>query len=152
MIKPIPSSQNVHFQNEAKRKTFLVKVIFLSVRITNHFHVIGFALSTPTWNNVDHLGKNCSSVWAAVEEFELRFKCLVLQVSRKSTTLERFVCPYRNVLIYIFSKINLLYTDSFLCPASNEFTSFVNLSFRTLVLTRALCMTWKPNRNIEWPF
>ena len=39
---PLPSS---HFQNEAKCKTFLLKMNFICMRRENHFHIIGFALS-----------------------------------------------------------------------------------------------------------
>ena len=40
--KPFLSSKNSHFQDEADCKTFLV---FQCMRITNHFHINGFALS-----------------------------------------------------------------------------------------------------------
>ena len=46
------------FQNEVKRKTFLVKMTLISMRTKNHFHVNGFTISltlnlrlraTPKW-------------------------------------------------------------------------------------------------------
>ena len=40
-----PSSKNSHFRNEAKFKTFLVKIKFICMRIKNHFHINGFTLS-----------------------------------------------------------------------------------------------------------
>ena len=40
-----PSSKNSHFQNEAKCKTFLVKMSLICMRIKYHFHVSSFALS-----------------------------------------------------------------------------------------------------------
>ena len=36
---------NSHFQNEAKCKTFLVEMNFICLRINNHIHINGFALS-----------------------------------------------------------------------------------------------------------
>ena len=39
-----PSSKNSHFKNEAKCKTFLVKMSFIYVIIKKHFHINGFAL------------------------------------------------------------------------------------------------------------
>ena len=40
-----PSSKKSHFQNEAKCKTFVVKMSFISMTIKNHFHINGFALN-----------------------------------------------------------------------------------------------------------
>ena len=37
--------QNSHFQNEAKCKTFVVKMSFTCMEIKNHFQTNGFALS-----------------------------------------------------------------------------------------------------------
>ena len=34
-----------HLQNEVKFKTFLVKMSFICMRIKQHFHINGFALS-----------------------------------------------------------------------------------------------------------
>ena len=42
--RPFPSSENSHFQNEAKCKTFVVKMSFICMR-KNHFHINGFTLS-----------------------------------------------------------------------------------------------------------
>ena len=39
-----PSSKNSHFKNEAKCKTFLVKMSSIYVIIKNRFHINGFAL------------------------------------------------------------------------------------------------------------
>ena len=44
-IRPFPSSLITHFQNEAKCKTFLVKMSFICIRIKNQFHINSFALS-----------------------------------------------------------------------------------------------------------
>ena len=41
---PLPSSKNLHFQNEAKCTTFLVKMSFIYIRMKNHFHIKGWAL------------------------------------------------------------------------------------------------------------
>ena len=41
--RPLPSSKNSHFQNEAKCKTFLVR--FFCMRMKNPFHINGFARS-----------------------------------------------------------------------------------------------------------
>ena len=42
--RPFPSSKNLHFQNEVKCTTFLVKMSFICIRIKNHFHIKGWAL------------------------------------------------------------------------------------------------------------
>ena len=42
---PFPSSKNSYFRNEAKFKTFLVKMKFICMRIKNYFHINGFTLS-----------------------------------------------------------------------------------------------------------
>ena len=42
---PFPSSQNSLFQNEAKCKTFLVKMSFICMRMKNHFHINDLALN-----------------------------------------------------------------------------------------------------------
>ena len=39
--RPLPSSKNPHFQNEAKCTTFLVKMSFICIRMKNHFHIKG---------------------------------------------------------------------------------------------------------------
>ena len=44
-IWPFPSSKKSHFRNEAKFKTFLVKMKFICMRIKNYFHINGFTLS-----------------------------------------------------------------------------------------------------------
>ena len=41
--KPLPSSKNPHFQNEARCTTFLVKMSFICTRIKNDFHIKGSA-------------------------------------------------------------------------------------------------------------
>ena len=38
---PLPSSENRHFQNDAKCTTFLVKMSFICMRMKNHFHIKG---------------------------------------------------------------------------------------------------------------
>ena len=43
--RPLPSSKNPHFQNEAKYTTFLVKMSFICMRMKNHFHMKGWALN-----------------------------------------------------------------------------------------------------------
>ena len=43
--RPFPSFRKTHFQNEAKCKTFVVKMSFICIIIKNHFHINGFALS-----------------------------------------------------------------------------------------------------------
>ena len=43
--RPLPSSKNSHFQNEAKCTTFLVKMSFICMRMKNHFHIKGWALN-----------------------------------------------------------------------------------------------------------
>ena len=41
--RPLPSSKNPHFQNEAKCTTFLVKMSFICMRMTNESHSKGWA-------------------------------------------------------------------------------------------------------------
>ena len=43
--RPLPSSKNPHFQNEVKCTTFLVKIIFMCMRMKNNFHIKGGALN-----------------------------------------------------------------------------------------------------------
>ena len=43
--RPLPSSKNPLFQNEAKCTNFLVEMSFICVRMTNHFHIQGWALT-----------------------------------------------------------------------------------------------------------
>ena len=39
--RPLPSSENPHFRNEAKCTTFLVKMSFICTRMKSHFHIKG---------------------------------------------------------------------------------------------------------------
>ena len=39
--RPLPSSKNPHFQNEARCTTFLVKMSFICMRMKNDFHIKG---------------------------------------------------------------------------------------------------------------
>ena len=41
--RPLPSSNNPHFQNEARCTTFLVKMSFICMRMKNDFHIKGWA-------------------------------------------------------------------------------------------------------------
>ena len=41
VIRPLPSSKNSHFQNEARCATFLVKMSFICMRMKNDFHIRG---------------------------------------------------------------------------------------------------------------
>ena len=43
--RPLPSSKNPHFQNEAKGTTFLVEMRFICMRMKNNFHIKGRALN-----------------------------------------------------------------------------------------------------------
>ena len=43
--RPLPSSKDPHFQNEARCTTFLVKMSFICMRMKNHFHLKGWALN-----------------------------------------------------------------------------------------------------------
>ena len=47
--RPLPSSKNPHFQNEARCTTFLVKMSFICMRIKEGFHIKGWA-PTLVWN------------------------------------------------------------------------------------------------------
>ena len=41
--RPLPSSKNPHFQNDARCTTFLVKMSFICMRKKNDFHIKGWA-------------------------------------------------------------------------------------------------------------
>ena len=43
--RPLSSSKNPHFQNEARCTTFLVKMSFIRMRMKNHFHIKGWTLN-----------------------------------------------------------------------------------------------------------
>ena len=43
--RPLPSSKNPHFQNEAKCTTVVVKMSFICMSIEKHFHIKGWALN-----------------------------------------------------------------------------------------------------------
>ena len=43
--RPLPSSKNPHFQNEAKCTTFLANMSFICTRMKSHFHIRGWALN-----------------------------------------------------------------------------------------------------------
>ena len=45
--RPLPSSKNPHFQNEARRTTFLMKMSIIWMRMKNDFHIKGWRLSFP---------------------------------------------------------------------------------------------------------
>ena len=45
LYRPLPSSKNPHFQNEAKCTTFLVKMSFICIRMKNHLLIKGRALN-----------------------------------------------------------------------------------------------------------
>ena len=42
LIRPLPSSKNPHFQNEARCTTFLVKMSFICMRMKNDLHIKGW--------------------------------------------------------------------------------------------------------------
>ena len=54
---PFPSSKDSHFRNEAKFKTFLVKMKFICMRIKKHFHINGFTLSLALKQRLEATGK-----------------------------------------------------------------------------------------------
>ena len=73
--RPLLSSKNPHFKNEAKCTTFLVKMSFICLTIKNHFHIRGWALKPrfdrEAWGNFEvvsyytyvfNMVKNCWTV------------------------------------------------------------------------------------------
>ena len=44
-LQAISEFKNSHFENEAKCKTFLVRMSFICMKIKNHFYINGFALN-----------------------------------------------------------------------------------------------------------
>ena len=165
---------------EAKRKSFLVKVSFLCVRITDHFRIIGFALCLAPKQRLGAFRKwpcfvvcidwkgifNCNCLeqrWLFRKELFISRGCrgrALSYVSRKSTTLEQFRFSRRKPHIFsvkltrcIRTPVN---TDSFLCLEKQI------LMFRQSLSTDAgsdprtvydwISHHWKPNWNIEWLF
>ena len=55
--RSFPSSKNSHFQNEAKRKTFLVKKGFICMRIKNYFILL-------KGDSIGCFRVNTSQIWA----------------------------------------------------------------------------------------
>jgi len=55
--RPFLSSESSHFQKEAKCKTNVVKMSFIYMRIKNHFHINGFALSLPLKRRLEATGE-----------------------------------------------------------------------------------------------
>ena len=119
---------------EAKRKSFLVKVSFLCVRITDHFHIIGFALCLAPKQRlgafrkwpcfvvcIDCL-KNAPTNWKSI------FNCNCLEqrwLFRKElfigpVPLEQFRLSRRKPHIFSLKLTRFIRTpvntDSFLCP------------------------------------
>ena len=47
--RPLPSSTNPHFQNDARYTNFLVKMSFICMRMKNNFHIKGWHLPS-FWN------------------------------------------------------------------------------------------------------
>ena len=43
--RPLPTSKNPHFQNEANGTTFLLKMSFIYMRMKSYFHIKGWALN-----------------------------------------------------------------------------------------------------------
>ena len=43
--RPLPSTKDPHFQNEAKSTTFPLKTSFFFIRMKNHLHIKGGALN-----------------------------------------------------------------------------------------------------------
>ena len=48
---PFPNSKNHHFQNEAKCKSFVMVMSFISLRIKNPFHINGFTVKKKSLGN-----------------------------------------------------------------------------------------------------
>ena len=84
-IRPLPSSKNPHFQNEARCTTFLVKMSFICMRMKNDFHIKGW---TPTlvlkqrpggtwkwpimlhnWRHFSHISK-FFQIWSTVADYD----------------------------------------------------------------------------------
>ena len=83
--RPLPSSKNPHFQNEARCTTFLVKMSFICMRMKNHFHIKGWA---PTLVLKQRLGgtRKWPIVWLEVITVKPRFT---------NARLTRTPCNYR---------------------------------------------------------
>ena len=151
---------------EAKRKSFLVKVSFLCVRITDHFHIIGFALCLAPKQRLGAFRKwpcfvvcidwkgifNCNCLeqrWLFRKELFISRGCrgrALSYVSRKSTTLEQFRFSRRKPHIFSVKLTRCMVYGHRLIRTlfyvwRNKFSCFANLSLRTLVLIRALSMT-----------
>ena len=66
--RSFPRCKNSRFRNEAKRKTFVVKMSFVCMGKKNYFHVNGFALGLALTESVGELGNSlfCYSVLHSV--------------------------------------------------------------------------------------
>ena len=60
--RPLPSSKNPHFQNEAKCTTFLVKMSFICMRMKGHFHIKSWVKSYRKWLTASMVHKTNSNV------------------------------------------------------------------------------------------
>ena len=54
--RPLPSSKNPHFQNEAKCTSFLVKMSFICTRMKNHLHIKAEHLTSFSYRGSGKLG------------------------------------------------------------------------------------------------
>ena len=60
--RPLPSSKNPHFQNEAKCAAFLVKMNFICMKMKNQFHIKGWALNLVFIQRPGELGNGIFSL------------------------------------------------------------------------------------------
>ena len=84
--RPFPSSKNAHFQNEAKWKTFLVKMSFICISIKSAFYNNGFALRLALKQKLG--GNSKMAYWSLEGCFEL----LIVIISLKTQDLIVIVC------------------------------------------------------------
>ena len=76
--RPLASSKNPHFQNKAKCTTFLAKMSFIRIRMKNHFHIKGWALTSFWCTDPGKLGNgvlsSCDqdSVYCQVDSWYIR--------------------------------------------------------------------------------
>ena len=80
MNRPLPSSKNPHFQNEARCTTFLVKMSFICMRMKNDFHIKGWA---PTLVLKQRPRGNSEMAYWSQSEREKYFEWIIMWVNEQ---------------------------------------------------------------------
>ena len=98
--RPLPSSTNPHFQNEARCTTFLVKMSFICMRMKNDFHINGWA---PTLVLKQRAGG--TQKWPSLGFFPIHYVNLVLLET--NVPLHKSACFGKKKVDWTFDQWNL---------------------------------------------